>query len=96
MSAVHAATPPLPLRDGIPTLAPLLEMITPAVVNISVATMAPQRHNPLFRDPFFRRFFDLPDNAPARPQQSAGSGVIVDAARGLVLSITTSSPGPTR
>ena len=86
MSAVHAATPPLPLRDGIPTLAPLLEKITPAVVNISVATMAPQHHNPLFRDPFFRRFFDLPDNAPARPQQSAGSGVIVDAARGLVLS----------
>ena len=86
MNAVHAAAPPLPLRDGVPTLAPLLEKITPAVVNISVATMAPQRHNPLFRDPFFRRFFDLPDDAPVRPQQSAGSGVIVDAARGFVLS----------
>ena len=86
MGAVHAATPPLPLRDGVPTLAPLLEKVTPAVVNISVATMVPQRHNPLFRDPFFRRFFNLPDDAPARPQQSAGSGVIVDAARGFVLS----------
>ena len=86
MSAVHAATPPLPLRDGIPTLAPLLEKITPAVVNVSVATTAPQRHNPLFRDPFFRRFFDLPDDAPARPRQSAGSGVSVDADRGFVLS----------
>ena len=86
LSAVHAATPPLPLRDGVPTLAPLLRMVTPAVVNISVATMAPQRHNPLFRDPFFRRFFDMPQDAPARPQQSAGSGVIVDAARGYVLS----------
>ena len=85
-SAVHAATPPLPLRDGVPTLAPLLEKVTPAVVNISVATMAPQRHNPLFRDPFFRHFFNLPDDAPARPQQSAGSGVIVDADRGFVLS----------
>ena len=74
------------MRDGVPTLAPLLEQVTPAVVNISVATTAPQRHNPLFRDPFFRRFFDLPDDAPARPQQSAGSGVIVDADRGLVLS----------
>ena len=84
--AVNAATPPLPLRDGVPTLAPLIEKITPAVVNISVATMAPQRHNPLFRDPFFRRFFDLPDGAPVRPQQSAGSGVIVDAAQGFVLS----------
>ena len=86
LSAVHAATPPLPLRDGVPTLAPLLQKVTPAVVNISVATMVPQRHNPLFRDPFFRRFFDMPEDAPARPRQSAGSGVIVDAARGFVLS----------
>ena len=85
-STVHAATPPLPLRDGVPTLAPLLEKVTPAVVNISVATMAPQRHNPLFRDPFFRRYFNLPGDAPARRQQSAGSGVIVDAERGFVLS----------
>ena len=82
--AVHAA--PLPLRDGVPTLAPLLRDVTPAVVNISVATMVPQRHNPLLRDPFFRRFFDLPGDAPARRRQSAGSGVIVDADRGYVLS----------
>ena len=86
LGAVHAGAPPLPLRDGVPTLAPLLENVTPAVVNISVATMVPQRHNPLLRDPFFRRFFDLPDDAPARPQQSAGSGVIIDAERGFVLS----------
>ena len=86
VAAVHAATLPLPLRDGVPTLAPLLRDVTPAVVNISVATMVPQRHNPLFRDPFFRRFFDLPDDAPARRRQSAGSGVIVDADRGYVLS----------
>ena len=84
--AAHAATPPLPMRDGVPTLAPLLEKVTPAVVNISVATVAPERFNPLFRDPFFRRFFDLPGDAPARRRQSAGSGVIVDAGLGLVLS----------
>ena len=83
--AVPAATPPLPLRDGVPTLAPLLGKVTPAVVNISVVTTAPERYNPLFRDPFFRRFFDLPDDVPARPRQSAGSGVIVDAGQGLVL-----------
>ena len=86
VSAVDAATLPLPLRDGVPTLAPLLRDVTPAVVNISVATMVPQRHNPLFRDPFFRRFFDLPQDAPPRRRQSAGSGVIVDADRGYVLS----------
>jgi serine protease Do/serine protease DegQ len=54
------------------------------VVNISVLTRAPMEENPLFRDPFFRRFFDLPDT-PSRPQLSAGSGVIVDATRGYVL-----------
>ena len=73
----------LPTRAGLPSLAPMLDRITPAVVNIATVTTAPIENNPLARDPFFRRFFNLPD----RPQQqiSAGSGVIVDAARGLVL-----------
>jgi len=73
----------LPTRAGLPSLAPLLDRITPAVVNIATVTTAPIENNPLARDPFFRRFFNLPD----RPQQqiAAGSGVIVDAARGLVV-----------
>ena len=68
---------------GMPTLAPMLTQVTPAVVNISVLTRAPIEDNPLFRDPLFRRFFNIPD----RPQkdQSAGSGVIVDRTRGYVL-----------
>ena len=69
---------------GLPTLAPLVNQVTPAVVNISVVTRAPVEDNPLFRDPFFRRFFNLPDKQQ-RQEQSAGSGVIVDAARGYVL-----------
>lgn len=69
---------------AMPTLAPLVNQVTPAVVNISVVTRAPMEDNPLFRDPFFRRFFNLPDR-PQRKEQAAGSGVIVDAARGLVL-----------
>ena len=68
---------------GLPTLAPLVKEVTPAVVNISVVTRSPIEDNPLFRDPFFRRFFNLPDR-PQR-QQAAGSGVIIDAARGYVL-----------
>ena len=86
VGAAEAAPPPLPLRDGVPTLAPLLRDVTPAVVNIAVTTVVPRRHNPLFRDPFFRRFLDRPDDAPPRRRQSAGSGVIVDADRGYVLS----------
>ena len=85
VAPTHAAMPLLPLRDGVPTLAPLLQKVTPAVVNISVATPAPRRHNPLFRDPFFRHFFGPPEDAPARRRQSAGSGVIIDADRGYVL-----------
>jgi Do/DeqQ family serine protease len=81
---VHAAMP-VPAVDsrGMPTLAPMLAQVTPAVVNISVTARDPAESNPLLRDPFFRRFFNLPDQP--RGEQSAGSGVIVDAARGLVL-----------
>src|SRR6185369_9835984 len=86
-TVVHAAPPPagVPLdARGMPTLAPMLKDVTPAVVNISVLSRDPAESNPLLRDPFFRRFFNIPD-AQAKPQLSAGSGVIIDAARGLVL-----------
>ena len=69
---------------GLPTLAPMLAQVTPAVVNISVITRSPMEDNPLFRDPVFRRFFNIPDQ-PSRGEQSAGSGVIVDRVRGYVI-----------
>jgi Do/DeqQ family serine protease len=85
-SAVAAGTLPLPTRDGVPTLAPLLREVTPAVVNISVKVTAPAQQNPLMRDPFFRRFFeDFLDQPRQRPQLSAGSGVVIDARRGFVI-----------
>src|SRR5512147_1647403 len=73
----------LATRDGMPTLAPTLERVTPAVVNIAVLQRSPEEQNPLMRDPFFRRFFGLPGQA--QPQISAGSGVIIDAKRGYVV-----------
>ncbi len=76
----------LPVAVGktlIPSLAPLLVEVTPAVVNISVLTKSNLEDNPLFRDPFFRRFFEAPEKR--QPQVSAGSGVIVDAVKGYVL-----------
>ena len=80
------ANMPLPTRDGVPTLAPLLRGVTPAVVNISVQVTAPAQQNPLMRDPFFRRFFeDFLDQPQQRPQLSAGSGVVIDARRGYVI-----------
>jgi Do/DeqQ family serine protease len=78
--AAHAAQP-----QGLPSLAPLVNEVTPAVVNISVVTRAPMEDNPLMRDPFFRRFFNLPDKPAPQQEQAAGSGVIVDAQKGYVL-----------
>lgn len=71
------------LGRSVPTLAPLLREITPAVVNIAVRGRY-REENPLFRDPFFRQFFDLPRHLE-REMRSTGSGVIVDAQRGYVL-----------
>ncbi len=69
----------------VPTLAPLLEKVTPAVVNIAVHGHVAMQTNPLFNDPFFRRFFNLPDIPVEREFRAAGSGVIVDAVKGYVL-----------
>lgn len=81
----HAQPQPAPAAAarGLPTLAPLVNEVTPAVVNISIVTRAPAESNPLFRDPFFRRFFGVPEQQ--KREQAAGSGVIVDAARGYIL-----------
>ena len=80
---VSAAQAQLPLREGFPTLAPILEKVTPAVVNIAVLQRSPEEQNPLLRDPFFRRFFGAPQQQ--QPQVAAGSGVIVDASNGYVM-----------
>ncbi|MCH7821347.1 MAG: DegQ family serine endoprotease [Proteobacteria bacterium] len=70
--------------DAMPSLAPLVERVSPAVVNIRVSQTVKSR-SPL-GDDAFRRFFGLPD-APggSREVASAGSGVIVDSARGYIL-----------
>ncbi|BAK67345.1 peptidase S1B family protein [Sphingobium sp. SYK-6] len=66
------------------TLAPLVRQVSPAVVNIAVLQASPHLQNPLLRDPYYRMFMGVPDEALA-PRVSAGSGFIVDAARGLVV-----------
>ncbi|MBO9623566.1 MAG: trypsin-like peptidase domain-containing protein [Sphingomonas sp.] len=66
------------------SFAPLVRHAAPAVVSIAVVQASPDQQNPLLRDPFFRRFFDVPEQAP-QARLSSGSGVIVDGARGLVI-----------
>jgi len=77
-------------NNGYPTLAPVLRKITPAVVNISVESRISQEELPFFRDPEFRRFLErfnlpLPEQPSDGRRQSVGSGFIVDAGRGYVL-----------
>jgi Do/DeqQ family serine protease len=64
--------------------APIVQRVTPAVVNVYAARTV-QNNNPLLNDPIFRRFFGGGDG-PMQPQQqrSLGSGVIVDTA-GLIV-----------
>ncbi|HET7316961.1 MAG TPA: trypsin-like peptidase domain-containing protein [Sphingomicrobium sp.] len=74
---------PSPGRGDL-TVAPLVRKVAPAVVNIAVMQPSPALQNPLMRDPFFRRYLGVPDSA-LQPVMAAGSGVIVDAKRGLVI-----------
>ena len=89
-SAAHATLPSPPAEGApMPSLAPVVKRVEPAVVSIAVrgTIREQQQRNPLFDDPFFRRFFDVqPDLRPRERQfQSAGSGVIVDAKNGYIL-----------
>ena len=84
-AATWAALPALVNDEKLPSLAPLVERVSPAVVNIRVSqTVTTGGH---FGDEAFRRFFGLPDmpGGGQREVASAGSGVIVDAENGYIL-----------
>src|ERR1700733_4690323 len=73
-----------------PSLAPIVKRVSAAVVNIATRGTVkekPGQRNPLLDDPFFRRFFDVPPDSKPRERQfqRAGSGVIVDAKNGYII-----------
>jgi serine protease Do/serine protease DegQ len=77
----------LPVAVGgaeLPSLAPMLQRITPAVVNISTKGKT-RVSSSLFNDPLFQRFFNLPGIEREKETSSLGSGVIVDAENGYIL-----------
>ena len=82
-----AGTPPASTQGELPSLAPMLEKVLPGVVSIAVRGHVPAEQNPLLSDPFFRRFFGLQEQQQPQERefQAAGSGVIVDPARGYVI-----------
>jgi serine protease Do/serine protease DegQ len=74
----------IPIIGDVPTLAPVVDKVVQGVVNIAVSGSV-EYQNPLMADPLFRQFFRIPDQTVRRQVQSAGSGVIVDAANGYIL-----------
>ncbi|GAW87606.1 serine protease DegQ [Bathymodiolus platifrons methanotrophic gill symbiont] len=74
---------PLSPSQAVPTLAPMLKKVLPSVVNISTqGTVAVEQH-PMMNDPFFRRF--APQMPKERLTQGIGSGVIVNAKKGYII-----------
>ena len=83
-SAYAAVPSALPDGQPLPSLAPMLQRVNPAVVNIATHATTAVR-NPLLDDPFFRRFFNIPNRQRYRHTRSAGSGVVIDAENGYIV-----------
>lgn len=86
MAAVsaQAALPLVVDGEPLPSLAPLVKRVAPAVVNIQVKSTVTQR-NPFGNDPLSQRFFNNPGTPRERTVQGQGSGVIVDAENGYIV-----------
>ena len=74
-------------QDGgqLPSLSPMLKRVTPAVVNISSQATAPSGTSPLLVDPDFRQFYDRLQPSERSAQRALGSGAIVDAENGYII-----------
>ena len=90
LAPAQAATPAANQADAdnslTPSLAPMLQKVLPGIVSIGVRGSVAVK-NPMLSDPFFRQFFGQPQGGqPQKRQfQALGSGVIVDAKNGYVL-----------
>ena len=72
--------------NGMPTLAPVVEKTRPAVVNIATTGHIDVQKHPLLNDPFFKRFFEGYGDIPQRKEtKSLGSGVVIDADKGYIV-----------
>lgn len=73
----------VPGQGALPSLAPMLEKVLPAVVSVQVeGTATPNQRIPEELKKFFG---DEGGGEPAQPFEGLGSGVIIDAAKGYVL-----------
>ncbi len=88
LAAQAAQMPPTAMKNaaGLPSLAPMIKEITPAVVNISTRGVITRRVQGPFMSPLFQQFFGIPQNQTMeQPFESLGSGIIVNAKKGYIL-----------
>lgn len=81
-TSTQAALPAAINGEPLPSLAPVLEQVTPAVVNINTQSVQYVRSR---NNDFYSWFYGLPSAPRERVTQSLGSGVIIDAVQGLIL-----------
>ncbi|EMW0511371.1 serine endoprotease DegQ [Enterobacter mori] len=80
----HAALPSqVPGQAAIPSLAPMLEKVLPAVVSVQVEGTA--RQSQRVPEELKKYFGDESPDQQAQPFEGLGSGVIIDAAKGYIL-----------
>jgi len=85
-SNTFAAIPVSAEGQALPSLAPMIEKTRPAVVNIATRGSMDIQNHPLLNDPLFQRFFKGFENVPQRKEvKSLGSGVIIDADAGYIV-----------
>jgi Do/DeqQ family serine protease len=82
---VHAAFPVAVDGEPLPSLSPMLKQVAPAVVNISAQVATPTGTSPLLEDPDFRQFYDRLRPSERVGRRSLGTGTIVDAENGYIL-----------
>jgi serine protease Do/serine protease DegQ len=86
-AAAFALSTAVSAQNALPSFAPIIRNVSPAVVNIAVRGTVAAPRDPFFDNPGFRRFFGLPPDAQPRDREfrSAGSGVVVDAQNGYIV-----------
>ncbi len=81
-SLAHAKLPPSINGQALPSLADMLEHVTPAVVNIS-ASGRQVLYDPAISDPIYQHFFS--NRLREQTTRGTGSGIIVDAKKGYII-----------
>ncbi|MGH8225000.1 MAG: DegQ family serine endoprotease [Gammaproteobacteria bacterium] len=86
-AAQAAPAPALVNASGLPSLAPIIKQVTPAVVNISTQGVIKRQVQGPYMPPLFRQFFGMAPGGQTmeQPFSSLGSGVIVNADKGYIL-----------